>query len=651
MTILGGVWVYLMKYKSESRDLLKSFCQMTKTQFDKGVKVIRSDQGKEFHMSEFYKDQGIIHQMSCVQTPEQNARVERKHQHILNVARALKFQSGLPLAYWSDCILHVVYLINRMPTPLLDNQSPYEKIFKSSPSLSHLKVFGCLCYASTLSHQRTKFQTRARQCLFLGIPTNIKGYKLMEIETKQIFISRDVVFYESILPFKTSQSQYQTTPNLDDNTVEIPIAPPNTDIPTDQAPQNYGSDVSNLNLSLSSSPSHLQDILSDDDEEEEIEGNDDTDVINDPLEVQQSASEHDLRRSTRFRRPPTHLQDYHLNNTSARHPLAAVLSYENLSTQFKRYALNSITQREPNTYEEPRQILCWVNAMNEEPAALESNQTWEIVAIPTGKKAIGCKWVYKVKLRSDGSIERHKARLVAKGFTQVYGIDFLDTFSPVAKINSVKTLLAVSAAKNWHLEQMDVSNAFLHGDLDEEVYMQAPPGLVVPPGMCCKLKKSLYGLKQASRQWFAKLRSSLLSHGFRQSSSDYSLFIKDTNQGIVVLLVYVDDIILAGDNMNDIEVVKEYLKSVFKIKDLGPLKYFLGLEVARSKQGIAVNQRKYCVELLAEAGFLEAKESKTPMDMNLKLKAKQGKPLENPGSYRQLVGKLHYLTITRPDIA
>ncbi|CAN1751808.1 Retrovirus-related Pol polyprotein from transposon RE1, partial [Linum perenne] len=639
-----------MKHKSEARNHLESFCQMVKTQFNRSVKIIRSDQGKEFMMSKFFNEHGILHQMSCVETPQQNARVERKHQHILNVARALQFQASLPLSFWSDCILHSVYLINRMPTPVLKNLSPYEKLYNAPAPLDTLKVFGCLCYASTLAHNRTKFQPRAKQCVFLGLPPGIKGYKVMDLHTHQVFMSRDVVFYESIFPFynvnslASPQSQFDPPVIYQESDHRLPHAESSQSVDQSSPPSSHSTVPSSLCFSQDVSTDELLEL--DAETCTEVQSADAADVVDTT-----GPSDPPLRRSTRPKRPPIHLQDYHLDCSVSKHAIASVVSYNGLSESYRTYALAILTTPEPSSYSAAVKDLCWRKAMEEELSALDSNQTWDVVPLPSGKRAVGCKWVFKTKLRSDGTIERHKARLVAKGFTQVYGVDFLDTFSPVAKINSVKSLLAVASVQGWHLQQMDVSNAFLHGELEEEVYMQIPPGLTAQPGMCCKLKKSLYGLKQASRQWFAKLTQSLLVHGFRQSSADYSLFLKGEGNQLVVLLVYVDDIILAGSSLHEIDIVKAHLQLNFKIKDLGSLKYFLGLEIARSSDGIAVNQRKYCIELLTEAGFLECKSTKSPMDPNLRLSAKEGEKLDDPGPYRQLVGKLHYLTITRPDIA
>ena len=233
-------------------------------------------------------------------------------------------------------------------------------------------------------------------------------------------------------------------------------------------------------------------------------------------------------------------------------------------------------------------------------------------------------------------------------------MDFLDTFSPVAKLTTVRMLLALAALRNWHLRQLDVNNAFLHGDLNEEVYMKPPPGLVMDkPNLVCRLQRSLYGLKQASRQWFTRLSSFLLSQGFRQSSVDHSLFLYSHNDNtITTILVYVDDIILAGDNLKSITHFTKLLDQTFSIKDLGILKFFLGLEVARSSHGIHLCQRKYVLDILSDSGMLGSRPASTPMDYSTRLSASLGTPLSETAasSYKCLIGRLIYLTNTRPDI-
>jgi hypothetical protein len=230
--------------------------------------------------------------------------------------------------------------------------------------------------------------------------------------------------------------------------------------------------------------------------------------------------------------------------------------------------------------------------------------------------------------------------------------DFFDTFSPVAKLTTFRLLLALSSIHNWHLHQLDVNNAFLHGELQEDVYMQIPDGIHCDrSNQVCKLQKSLYGLKQASRKWNEKLTSLLLREGYVQSTTDYSLFTFTKDAHFTALLVYVDDIILAGNDLMEFNRIKSILDLNFKIKDLGVLKYFLGLEIAQSKLGITISQRKYCLDLLQESGLLGSKPAITPLDPSAKLHQDKGQLYEDVSSYRRLIGKLLYLTNTRPAIS
>jgi Reverse transcriptase (RNA-dependent DNA polymerase) len=230
---------------------------------------------------------------------------------------------------------------------------------------------------------------------------------------------------------------------------------------------------------------------------------------------------------------------------------------------------------------------------------------------------VGCKWVYKIKYHCDGTIKRYKARLVAKGFNQTYGLDYEETFAPVAKMNTFRILLSVATNLGWVLFQMDVKNAFLQGILDEEVYMVPPPGYnnLSNSSLVCKLKKAIYGLKQSPRAWYAKLSLSLLKLNFVKSSADSSMFIKHFQKITIIVLVYVDDIIIIENNNEEIKKVKKYLKREFDIKDLGQLSYFLGIEIATSSKGLFLSQRKYILDLLKEIGKLGVKPAGTPMEL------------------------------------
>ncbi|WJZ85271.1 hypothetical protein VitviT2T_004816 [Vitis vinifera] len=333
-----------------------------------------------------------------------------------------------------------------------------------------------------------------------------------------------------------------------------------------------------------------------------------------------------LRHSTRVRSIPPHLLDYYCYTALA-------------------------TLHEPRTYCEASIDPLWQIAMKEELDALTKNHTWDLVTLPPGQSVVGCKWIYKIKTRSNGSVERYKAHLVAKGFTQEYGIDYEETFAPIARISSVRALLAIDVARKWDFFQMDVKNAFLNGDLSEEVYMQPPPGLSVESNKVCHLQGALYGLKQAPRAWFAKFNSTIFCLGYTASLYDYALFLRHTNKDTILLLLYVDDMIITGDDLSGIQELKDFLSQQFEMKDLGHLNYFLGLEITHSTDGLYITQAKYASDLLSQAGLTDSKTVDTPVELNVHLTPSGGKPLSNPSLYRRLVGSLVYLTVTRPDIS
>jgi hypothetical protein len=262
----------------------------------------------------------------------------------------------------------------------------------------------------------------------------------------------------------------------------------------------------------------------------------------------------------------------------------------------------------------------WTQAIKEEMEALLKNDTWTLVPLLEGKKAVGCKWVFSIKHKADGSIERYKARLVAKGYTQTYGVAYQETFSPVAKLSTVRILLSLAANLDWPLHQFDVKNAFLHGDLEEEVYMDLPPGYTASTEtkVVCKLQRALYGLKQSPRAWFGRFSMAMRKYGFKQSNSDHTLFIKHRLSKVIVLIVYVDDMIITGDDKEEISRLQKELATEFEM-NLGGLKYFLGIEVARSNQGIFLSQRKYVLDVLTEVEMLECKPADTPIVQNHRL--------------------------------
>ncbi|OMO90088.1 Integrase, catalytic core [Corchorus capsularis] len=512
------------------------------------IKGLRSDNAQEIvqgPMKAFLEEKGIFHETSCIDTPQQNGVLERKHRHLLEVARALRFEANLPIRFWGECVLTAAYLINITPTPKLNGKTPYEALLKKSPKYDHLRVFGCLCYVHDINRSGDKFSPRAHRCIFIGYPLGKKAYQVYDLESHKIMVSRDVIFYENIFPFSMSAKESHPLPShVSKNPVFL-----EDDHPFVTVDQNVG------DKTQTNPPSSTQVSSSE--------------PLNMPISSGMSSGEGGLpsARPVRVRRAPPYLQDY------------------------------------------------------------------------------------EIKFKVDGIIERYKARLVAKGYTQVEGIDYNETFVPVAKLTTVRCLLAIASAKNWVLSQMDVNNAFLHGDLHEEVYMIPPPGFTNPSDdRVCRLRKSLYGLKQASRQWFAKLTSALLQYGFHQSRADHSLFTLTVESSILVVLVYVDDLIIASNDPSLSDRFKHYLQTCFHDKDLGTLKYFLGLQVARSPTGIYLTQRKYALDILSDSGMIGSRPVSFPMAQQQQLALDNSPLLDDPSAYRRLVGRLIYLTITRPEI-
>ncbi|XP_019267367.1 PREDICTED: uncharacterized protein LOC109244689 [Nicotiana attenuata] len=219
-------------------------------------------------------------------------------------------------------------------------------------------------------------------------------------------------------------------------------------------------------------------------------------------------------------------------------------------------------------------------------------------------------------------------------------------------MTTFRSLIAIAAKKRWQIYQLDVNNAFLHGDLHEEVYMKAPPGLDLKlPNLVCKQNKSLYRLKQASRQWYDKFTEAMYTRGYTYSMHNYSVFYKKQDSSTVFVAVYVDDVLLTGTNLEEISQLKAFLHDRFKIKDLGQLHYFLGLEVLYKEDGIIISQRKFILDLMKEYDCLHSTSLASPLNPTMKLKAKEASPLSDPTFYRRLVGKLNFLTNIILDIA
>lgn len=301
----------------------------------------------------------------------------------------------------------------------------------------------------------------------------------------------------------------------------------------------------------------------------------------------------------------------------------------------------------PQTYEEAissEESRQWKMAMKEEIKALEDNNTYELTPIPEGRSVVGGKWVYTVK-NSPGSGENFKARYVAKGYSQVQGIDFQETFSPTAKLTSIRMLMQLAVQGNMIVNQMDVKTAYLNADLDCEIFLEQPKGFVKTDKngeeLVCKLKKSLYGLKQSGRNWNNLLHKCLVEENFVQSQADYCVYTKFEGGSTTIIIFWVDDIIIAASNSLALNRVKKYLSDKFKMKDIGKLAWFLGIEFVFEGDCIRMNQRMYCEKLLKRFNMTDCKPKSIPCDPGIvKMIGDDSKEMVDPKLYREIVGSL-----------
>ncbi|KAH9774809.1 retrovirus-related pol polyprotein from transposon RE1 [Citrus sinensis] len=626
-------WIFLMKSKDEVNSLFQRFHKMVTTQFQTQIRVLHTDNGGEYMstaIQQFLKSQGSVHQTTCVGTPQQNGVAERKNRHLLEVVRASLIQAHMPLSYWGEALASAAYLINRTPSSSLGFQTPFQVLNDAimSPNVPNLPphVFGCVAFVHL--PQQDKLSPRALRCVFVGYALHQKGYRCYHPPSRKIYITMDVVFHEDIM-YYLSESEFQGEYNEE----EIHTL---TYLPPEESQSSI--EIVNLQDTGKANGDDSQAEICEDTFGEH--NNSDTTAIENESheEIPNQSSAEDVPTISPIRRilpqrqnrgipKPTYEPDF---SSRVKYPMSHFVSNHRLSESNQSFVNQLSVVSIPNSVQEALKDPKWKVVMNDEMRSLQKNQTWELVDLPPGKKPVGCRWIYTIKYKADGSIKRYKARLVAKGYTQTYGIDYTDTFAPVAKINTIRILLSLAVNLDWPVQQFDVKNAFLHGDLSEEIYMDLPPRCSGPERLNQK---------------------AMVRFGYNQSNSDHTLFIKKRQGKITALIVYVDDMVVTDNDEEETEALQKYLSREFEMKDLGALKYFLGIEVSRSKGGIFPSQRKYALDLLHETGMTACQPIDTPIEEGLKFCITSDQVPVDKGRYQRLIGRLMYLSHTRPDLA
>ena len=597
--------VYFLKKKSEVFEKFKQYEAEVTNCSGKKIKTLRTDNGGEYTSTEFeayLRKKGIRHEVSTPYTPQQNGVSERLNRSLQEMALSQLVHAELLKSFWADSLATACYVRNRLPVNPL-NISPHEKWYGKKPNVKHVRVFGCIAYALKPNLERQKMTAKSDKMRFIGYPFGTKGYRLYDKQKHRVVVRRDVVFNETDF----GKQRPVVDPGLKDNCVPCPAVSVN--VPT-----------GNPNVEGQQPVDH--------------------DVAESPVTG--------TRQSTRQVKKPDRYGEWIEENK--------FISCDTVTDDQKvQHCLYFHNICEPKTFDEAlrtSEAEQWKEAANEEMKALETMNTWKLVPLPEGKKPVGCKWVFKVKNKPDGTVERFKARLVAKGYSQKPGIDFNETFAPVVRLNTLRSLLAYAVEKNLLIHQLDVNTAFLNGNLEEEVYMEQPPGYVTKgqEHLVCLLQRSLYGLKQSPRCWNATFCKYMKELGFTQLQSDCCIFKKD--QPLIFVALYVDDIIRIAKNDEVMQKTKRDLMVRFSMKDMGPLHHILGITCIQNDGNLGLTQELYIDKLIQKYGLSGAKTVSTPFDPNVTLMKNDGiSKSVDKFQYQSLVGSLQYAALgTRPDI-
>jgi transposase InsO family protein len=606
-------------HKSSVASELKRVLNELETQCGFKVKTLRSDRGGEYlntELKDFFASKGIIHQTTAPHTPQQNGKAERLNRTLIERTRTLLVESQLPISLWAEAVSTVNYLRNISPSTGRDI-TPFEAFYGNKPDVSALRVFGCVAYALTPKELRQKLEPTSQRGRMVGYEPHSKAYRIF-LDTGKVIISRDVIFNESVLSVSTKFTPAEELELyvLEEATSEEPA--PISVAPAPQPP-------------LASPP---------------------LPVLAPVPPVLAPSESPALRRSLRLSEP------HELPVPAGKSAMPSQLARREFASLAFADVSHSLSIEEPTSFEEAMaspQADFWFEACTNEIASLHSNHTWDLVPLPSGSKAIPVKWVFKIKRDAHGNIERFKARLVAKGFAQREGIDFNEVFAPVSKHTTLRTLLSLVASEDLELRQIDVTTAFLNGELEETIYMKQPPGFESGPlSTVCHLRKSLYGLRQAPRQWHIKLTTVLEEMGFTPSESDPGLFVQHFKSETTYMLVYVDDLLIATKSKTTADNVVNNLCSAFDIRDLGNASVFLGMQITRDRAAktLKLDQSKMTRELVAKYGMTACKAKSTPLAVGVDLISEEPNLDTEQHNYAELIGSLLYLSVcTRPDIA
>ena len=665
------IYVGFLTTKDEALYWFKKYMAYAERLHNCKIVALQSDGGGEYlgEFAQLCSELGITHRITSAYTPQQNGSAERLNRTLVELARSMLYAVGNDNSFlWAEAVNTAVYIRNRVVGRSTNGMTPYQAWFGHMPSVKHLKIFGCICFAHI--HNTVKFGDKAEQGVLVGYSLVRKAYRIYIPHRRMVIENIHVTFDESRL-YRDGQDVSDEIDKLydfDDQPVE------------DQEHTTTNSSIEVVNANEES-------VVADDNADEAVRD----DISDESFPVVQGKVEADIphtgRYAKRARWTPLEADEladlikrkssdddvvelaveYKDKFNSAHHINEIINKIQSAHKIYTRQIVGTVliatTEdiRIPRTFSEAMQSpqrKHWKQAMDDEIASLHKNGTWKLIKRRLASNVVKCRWVYSVKTDAFGNIIRYKARLVAKGFTQRYGIDFSETYAPVVRTTSIRIVLTIAASLDFEIQQLDIKTAFLNGELDEEIFMEQPPGYESgdPGELVCKLQKSLYGLKQSPRVWNLTISKFLIQIGFKQVIVELGIFVIWSSDIKCIIALYVDDMIVAANKMSFIDDVKRQLCSKFEITDLGDIKYILGILVERDRKNrtVYLSQVNYLSSVLDKFGMTECKPASTPLDASVQLVAATESDTVNDQSipYLSAVGSIMYAMIcTRPDLA
>jgi transposase InsO family protein len=624
-------YMFTIKEKSQVFECFKEYQALAEAKFNSKISILRIDNGSEYlskAQRTYYKQKGIVLETTIAYTPQLNGVAERMNRTLMDKTRAMLLDGNVDKKLWSEAIGAAAYVINRSPTNALKgNKTPAELWYGEKPDVRKLRVFGCDAYRFIPKEKRGKLDARSEKLIMVGYSPN--GYRLYDKSKNKLVLARDVKFNEGL-----SNSTSNQEGEIREVTIDL------NDEPDYSEQENLQLQEDEPILNDSEDENEFMSANEDDEAEERDVQADEPAALPPQNELYSGPSRGMQRRSGRECRPP------------------GKLTYnENFRQEESPVRISNAFLVEPSSYAEVKRrsdAEQWLKAVNEELESLEKNSTWKLVVRPRNIKPITSKWVFKLKKNADGVPERYKARLVARGFLQKAGIDYQETYAPVAKLATIRTVIAVANQHKMHIHQMDVKTAFLNGKLEEDVFMEIPEGLDSRPGYVCKLEKSLYGLKQSPLCWNNRFNKFATSIGFERSKHDYCLYVRQKNEeSLMYMILYVDDVIIAGKSLNRIKEIKTKLQETFEMTDMGKLQHFLGIKIDYNEpEGkVELSQAAAIQELLERFDMQDCKPVGTPLETAISIDANKQEEKQTKEPYRELIGKLMYIMLgSRPDL-